>query len=204
MYARSTTILAKPVAIDAGIAYVRDHVMPALTGVDGCVGLSLVADRLSGRTIITSSWESMEAMGASIAEMAPLRTRAGEIFGGEPAVDKWEIVMMHRARATPGAACCRVSWGEAADVDVSVKRFKTEVMPLVERAHGFCSASFFVTRRSRRLCGTLTFDSRASMEAQRDLGDERRMVITAMTGMYFDDVGEFDLVLAHLRVPELV
>jgi quinol monooxygenase YgiN len=204
MYARSTTILAKPVAIDAGIAYVRDHVMPALTGVDGCVGLSLVADRLSGRTIVTSSWESMEAMGASIAEMAPLRTRAGEIFGGEPAVDKWEIVMMHRARATPGAACCRVSWGEAADVDVSVERFKTEVMPLVERAHGFCSASFFVNRLSRRLCGTLTFDSRATMEAQRDLGDERRMVITAMTGMYFDDVGEFDLVLAHLRVPELV
>jgi hypothetical protein len=204
MYARSTTILAKPAAIDAGIAYVRDSVMPALTAMDGCAGLSLVTDRLSGRTIVTSAWESMELMGASIAEAAQLRARAGEVFGGEPVVDKWEIVMMHRAHAIPGSACCRISWGEAADVDVSVDKFKSEVMPLVERAHGFCSASLFVNRLARRICGTLTFDDRATMEAQRELGDERRMVITAMTGIYFNDVGEFDLVLAHLRVPELV
>jgi heme-degrading monooxygenase HmoA len=204
MFARSTTILARPAAIDAGIAYVRTEVMPALTAMDGCAGLSLVADRLSGRTIVTSAWDSMEAMGASIAAAASLRGHAGEIFGGDPVVDKWEIAMMHREHAIPGSACCRVSWGEAADVDVSVERFKNEVMPLVERAHGFCSASLFVNRLSRRLCGTVTFDSRAAMEAQRELGDERRMVITAMTGIYFDDVGEFDLVLAQLRVPELV
>jgi hypothetical protein len=204
MYARSTTILAKPAAIDAGIAYVRDDVAPVLTAMDGCAGLSLVANRLNGRVIVTSAWESMEQMGATIAAVAPLRAHAGEVFGGEPVVDKWEIVMMHRAQAIPGSACCRISFGEAADVDVSVERFKSEVMPLVEHAHGFCSASLFVNRLSRRLCGTLTFDSRATMEASRELGDERRMVITAMTGIYFDDVGEFDLVMAQLRVPELV
>jgi len=204
MYARSTTILGKPAAIDAGIAYVRNDVMPVLTGMDGCAGLSLVVDRLRGRIIVTSSWETMEAMGASIATAAPMRTRGGEIFGGEPVVDKWEIVMMHREHATPGAACCRISWGEAASVDATVERFKRDVMPLVERADGFCSASMFVNRLSRRLCGTVTFDSRATMEATRELGDERRHSITEMTGMYFTDVGEFDVALAHLRVPELV
>jgi hypothetical protein len=204
MYARSTTILGKPAAIDAGIAYVRNDVMPALTGMDGCAGLSMVVDRLKGRIIITSSWETMEAMGASIATAAPMRIRGGEILGGEPIVDKWEIVMMHREHAAPGAACCRISWGEAASVDATVERFKRDVMPLAERAEGFCSASMFVNRLSRRLCGTVTFDSRATMEATRELGDERRKTITEMTGMYFTDVGEFDVVLAHLRVPELV
>jgi quinol monooxygenase YgiN len=204
MYARSTTILGKPAEIDAGIAYVRNDVMPALTGMDGCAGLSLVVDRLKGRIIVTSSWETMEAMGASIATAAPMRARGAEIFGGEHVVDKWEIVMMHREHATPGAACCRISWGEAASVDATVERFKRDVMPLVERADGFCSASMFVNRLSRRLCGTVTFDSRATMEATRELGDERRKTITDMTGMYFTDVGEFDVVLAHLRVPELV
>lgn len=204
MYARSTTILGKPAAIDAGIAYVRNDVMPVLTGMDGCAGLSLVVDRLKGRIIVTSSWETMEAMGASIATAAPMRARGGEIFGGEPVVDKWEIVMMHREHAAPGAACCRISWGEAASVDATVERFRRDVMPLVERADGFCSASMFVNRLSRRLCGTVTFDSRAAMAATRELGDERRKTITEMTGMYFTDVGEFDVVLAHLRVPELV
>jgi hypothetical protein len=204
MYARSTTILGKPAAIEAGVTYVRKDVMPALAGMDGCAGLSMVVDRLRGRVIVTSSWESMEAMCASIATAASLRARSGEIFGGEPVVDKWEIVMMHRQHATPGAACCRVSWGEASNVDVTAERFKSEVMPLVERANGFCSASLFVNRLSRRLCGTVTFDSRAAMEATRELGDERRKTITDMTGLYFTDVGEFDVVLAHLRVPELV
>ena len=204
MYARSTTILAKPAAIDAGIAFVRRDATPALTAMDGCAGLSLIADRLSGRVVITSSWDSMESMTASIAEAAPLRARAGEIFGGEPVVDKWEIAMMHRQHATPGAACCRISWGEASDVDVAVAKFKSEVMPLVELAHGFCSASLFVNRLSRRVCGNVTFDSRVTMEAMRELGDERRHVITAMTGIYFTKVGEFDLVLAQLRAPELV
>ena len=66
MYARSTAIQAQPSSIDAGIAHVRDTVLPSLEGTDGCVGLSLLVDRKSGRCIATSSWESDEAMRASL------------------------------------------------------------------------------------------------------------------------------------------
>src|SRR5215211_331392 len=51
MYARSTTIQAQPTSIDAGITHMRDKVMPAIEAVDGCVGLSLLVDRTSGRCI---------------------------------------------------------------------------------------------------------------------------------------------------------
>ncbi|MGO9226286.1 MAG: hypothetical protein ACLP4K_22360, partial [Mycobacterium sp.] len=64
MYARSSTIQAQPSSIDAGIAHVRDTVMPALGGVDGYTGLSLLVDRSSGRCIATSAWQSEEAMRA--------------------------------------------------------------------------------------------------------------------------------------------
>jgi quinol monooxygenase YgiN len=65
VYARSTTIDARPDAVSEGIAYVRNEVVPALHEIDGCVGLSLLTDRESGRCITTSAWASAEAMHAS-------------------------------------------------------------------------------------------------------------------------------------------
>ena len=81
MYARSTTIQAQPTSIDAGITHMRDKVMPALEAIDGCVGLSLLVDRTSGRCIATSSWESEEAMRASAESLRPMRDRAAGLFG---------------------------------------------------------------------------------------------------------------------------
>jgi hypothetical protein len=54
VYARSTTVLARPGAIDAGIAYVRDEVMPALLGMSGCIGMSMLVDRVGAETRRTS------------------------------------------------------------------------------------------------------------------------------------------------------
>ena len=66
MYARSTTIQTEPAAIDAGIAFARDEVIPSVRAVDGCVGISLLVDRQSGRCIFTSAWETEEALRAGI------------------------------------------------------------------------------------------------------------------------------------------
>ena len=73
--------------MDQGIAYIRDEVMPAVTAMDDCIGLSTLVDRESGECIVTSSWKSVEAMTASDLHLAPLRRRGGEIMGGAPQVD---------------------------------------------------------------------------------------------------------------------
>ena len=62
MYARSTTINAQSGSIDAGIAHIRDEVLPALRELDGFVGLSLMVDRDSGRCIATTAWANEDAM----------------------------------------------------------------------------------------------------------------------------------------------
>ena len=89
MYARSTTIQAQPSSIDAGIAHVRDEVMPALRDLEGCVGVSLLVDRESGRCIATSAWESDEAMRGSAERVAPIRDRAAQAFGGEVGMEDY-------------------------------------------------------------------------------------------------------------------
>src|SRR6201986_2398631 len=62
VYARSTTIQAQPSSIDAGVAHIRDAVMPRLQEVEGCVGLSLLAEPQTGRCIVTTAWETEGAM----------------------------------------------------------------------------------------------------------------------------------------------
>lgn len=204
MYARSTTIEGDPGNIDAGIAFIKDEVMPAVSELDGCVGLSLVADRKSGRCIATSSWESEEAMIASRDAMASFRERGGELLGGSPQIDEWEVAVMHRDHAAHDGACCRVVWSRAADAEISMDRFRSVALPALRQLDGFCSASLLVDRAAGRGCVTATFDSREALDASREPAAAMRERATAEAGIEFTDVAEFDLVLAHLRVPELV
>ncbi len=70
--------------------------MPALHVLDGCIGLSLLVDRESGRCIATSAWDCEKTMHASGEQVRPLQHRAAEVFGGSPTVDRWEIAVLHR------------------------------------------------------------------------------------------------------------
>lgn len=203
MYARSTTIKGDPGAIDAGIAYVRDEVMPVISTLDGCVGMSMVVDRESGRCIATSSWETQEAMHASLDKVSSYRSRAAEMLGGSPEIEEWEVTIMHRDHPTHDGACCRITWAQPKDLDSTLELFRTALLPQIEALEGFCSASMFVDRARGRTCGTVTFDSRASLEATREGAAAIRDQAAREAGVQFLDVAEFDLAMAHLRLPEM-
>ena len=149
MYARSTTIQADVKSIDAGIAYVRDEVMPELLRIDGCVGLSLLVDRQSGRCIATSSWESAQAMRASAAQVQPIRDQAAQRFGGKAQVEEWEIAIMHRDHPSHDGACVRVTWmqRDPSEVDQAIDYMRTSALPAIRRAVSLRQNS----RRSFRL-----------------------------------------------------
>lgn len=205
MFARSTTIAARVRAIDAGIAHVRDEVMPALDNVDGCVGLSLMVDRESGRCVLTTAWRSEEAMHASAAAIAPMRHRVVEVFAGTATVDEWEIAVVHREQYSGPGACVRATWLRTRPelFDRAVEFYRTSVLPAMEDLEGFCSASLMLDRGSGRAVSSATFDSAEAMDRNRD--QARALRTARLRDLSADqlDVGEFELVLAHLRVPEM-
>ena len=204
MYARSTTIQADVKSIDAGIAYVRDEVMPELLRIDGCVGLSLLVDRQSGRCIATSSWESAQAMRASAAQVQPIRDQAAQRFGGNAQVEEWEIAIMHRDHPSHDGACVRVTriQIEPDQVDRSIEAYRL-ALPEWERFEGFCSTSFLVDRPSGVTVSSATYDSRDALERTRERADAVRSTFCDRTGARALDVSEFELAIAHLRVPEM-
>ena len=206
MFARSTTITGDPGNVEAGITYVRDEVMPVITGMDGCIGLSMLVNRETGRCIATSSWSSEEAMRATDAALAANRSRAGEILGGSPQVDEWEIAVMHREHEAREGSWCRVTWleSDAADVDTTLDFYKSNVLTRLEATEGFCSASMLINRETGRCCGTARFETRAALESTREMAAGLRAERSQMGGVEFTEIDECELVIAHLRVPELV
>jgi quinol monooxygenase YgiN len=191
---------------DAGIKHVRDVVMPQVRDLPGCVGISLLADRSSGRCVVTTAWESEEALRGSADTVAPIRARAAEQFGGEVTVDEWEMAYLHRAHHAADGACARVTWAEAdpAAIDRIIDAFRTNIMPRVQQLDGFCSASLLVDRTSGRSCVTASYDSTESMAQASDTAMGLRADLVQETGMRVLEVAEFELALAHLDVPELV
>jgi hypothetical protein len=206
VYARSITIMGDPDRLEDGISYVRDEVTPVITALDGCVGLSMLADRESGQCIVTSSWRDEETMQASDLHLAPLRSRGGRIMGGSPQVEEWEVAVMHRDHHAPEGSCCRATWLRLGhgDLDRGIQLYRTAMLPAMELLEGFCSASLLVNRALGRACTTTTYDSRAAMEASRDRAWTIRDAGVREAGVDVLDVAEFDLVVAHLRVPEMV
>ena len=205
MYARSTTVQANRESIDPGIAHIRDEMLPALHRMDGCVGLSMLVDRDSCRCIATSSWESKAAMRLAAGPVGVIRDRAVEILGGTALVEEWEILVMHRDHPSHPGACARATWLQLAPaaIDRAVDVYELASLPAMEELDGFCSSSLLVNRASGRAVSTATYDNRAAMQRSREQAAAVRSAGSLETGAEVLQVCEFELALAHLRVPEM-
>ena len=206
MYARSTTIRGNPQAMDDGIAYIRDKVMPAVQQMDGCVGLSMLCDRDTGRCIVTSAWADSAALHRSADGVMAMRQRAAEIMGGEAEVQEWEIALLHRTRGIHHGACARVIWsqGDPAQMERMIDTFRLGLLPRIEDLPGFCSVSVMVDRQSGRTATAVSYDSRESMKEAEGPGLAMRQEFSSQMGTQITEVAAFDIMLAHLRVPETV
>ena len=207
MYARTTIIMADPARMDDGIADVRDNVMPGLSGMDGHVGVSLLCDRDSGRCIVTTAWETEEAMAATRDRVRQMRQRATEQFGGSDSeVQEWEIAVMHRAHTMAEGGWARVIFSrlrEGTEADRVIDAWKAEILPRMDEFDGFSSVSLMVDRAAGRGVSTVCFDDRESMERSREMGDRMRNEFSGAMGVDITDVAEMEIAIHHLRVPEM-
>jgi hypothetical protein len=206
MYARTTTVRGDPSAVEEGIACVRDEIWPAMQHMSGCVGLSMLADREAGRCIVTTAWATDEAMRASAESVKELRTRAVEMLHADTVdVMEYEIAVLHRAHAAGDAACARVLWADApsGQLDATIDAFRMSMLTRLEELPGFCSVSMLVHRPLNRAVISVTYADHGAMARAREQGAALREEFNRAMGTTVTDTAEFDLVMAHLRVPEM-
>jgi hypothetical protein len=71
-------------------------------------------------------------------------------------------------------------------------------LPALNGIRGFCSASLLVNREWGRAAVSVAYDGPEAMERRPSRSDGRRQL-----GEDIIDVRDFDLVMPHLRVPDL-
>jgi hypothetical protein len=208
MHIRTTEFRGDPSMIDGGLRLVREEIFPAVSAMDGSIGMSMLVDRQSGRCIATTAWSSEDAMLASADAVQPLRDRAESALGGTGGryVHEWEVAVVHRDHATPDGACARLTWLSGGDlhmVDNAIDMFRMVILPRLQDLDGFCSASLMVDRETGRAVGTVAFDSREALEASRDAAARLRERVSGELGAIVDNVEEMEIAFAHLHVPEM-
>jgi heme-degrading monooxygenase HmoA len=209
MHARSTTFRGDPGAIADGIAHVRDEVLPAVLQMEGCIGLSMLVDRHTGRCIVTTSWDDAETMRRSAEAMADIRETAIRTVRGvedETEVVEWEVGVLHRVREAPDRAACRVFFtkGPLGETDRIIDGFRANIVPRIHDLAGFCSVSLLAHRETGRCAVTTVYEDRQTMNRAKGQAQAMREEFTQHIGMHVTEVAEFDVPLAHLRVPETV
>jgi quinol monooxygenase YgiN len=206
MHARSTTIQGDPESMDATTAFVRDQAMPELRAMDGCVGLSMLADRDTGRCIVTTSWQDAAALHASREAVRPSAERTAELLGGAPEVQEWEIAAMHRVAEAGSGARSRVTWLRTGPegVDRAVDAVRLSLMPKLDDLAGFCSVSVMVRRDEGLTVAAISYDSGSHLEQASEGAREFREEFAPALGIEVVDTAEYDVAIAHLRVPETI
>ena len=206
MYARTTTVRGDPRAVDEGITFIRDTVWPTVQGMSGCVGMSMLADRDAGRCIATTAWATDEAMRASAEAVKESRSRAAEMLRADTVdIAEWEIAILHRKEQAGDDARVRVIWTDA-DPDRMgdiIDAFRMTLLPRMDDLPGFCSVSLMVDRGMGKEVTAVSYADRDSLERSRDMGKAMRDEFTQAMGSEITEIAEFELVLHHLRVPEM-
>ena len=206
MHARSTTIHGDPGSVDDGIAYVHDEVMPMLGALDGCVGLSMLADRDTGHCIVTTSWRDEAALRSSEDDVRAAAERTVAILGGRPELQEWEIAAMHRVHESHHGAASRVTWlrTDPGSVHRAVDAVRLSLMPKLEDLAGFCSVSAMVRPEDGLTVAAVSYDRRADLERANEGAREFREEFAPALGIEVIDTALFDVAIAHLRVPETI
>ena len=112
MLARISVYRGSPDRIDEAIRYGQEQILPRLEQMEGFEEAYFLVDRLSGKALSITLWESEEAMRASEEAASQLRSESAEAAGETvESVERYEVVMSPE-RSRPGGEPSRAGRSE--------------------------------------------------------------------------------------------
>ncbi len=168
MYVRVTRVQSPPDAIEKGIAYFTQNVVPAAKAAPGNVGQVLLVDRKTGSGVGITMWETAQALGASEQLGITTRTQSAAAMGGSIVnVERFENVIQDRAQPPKAGAFVRLNTvvGVPDKIDNAIKFMEKQALPVLKAQKGYQALIMNVDRMTGRSIVSTVWDTLADLEA---------------------------------------
>jgi hypothetical protein len=186
--------------IDAGVAYLRDEVLPVLHAQRGYRGLHASADRANGVLGILSLWDTEADREASNSALGKARDEALKRIGGQVTIENFE--QRSAAVVRPPVPGCAVMITEIsmdpASIDDNTAFFESQVLPQMKSQPGFCAVRNMIDRETGRGFTGVVCESKETLNALRDAIAPTRSEAAASRGITFGEPSVREIVFSEV------
>jgi heme-degrading monooxygenase HmoA len=182
--------------IDAGVAYIRDDVLPMMNAQHGFRGISVSADHAGEVLGALTVWASEEDLDASDSALDKARDGAVKVVGGVMTVESFEQTTEAIARLPVAGNTVIVTrlTVHPSNIDDQVAFFERDLLPAIEAQPGFCAMRAMVNRRYGRCVVGIVWESRGTLDAYMTSMPGARQIATER-GVRFDELSLEEIVL---------
>ena len=206
MYVRVTRVQSPPDAIEKGIAYFTENVVPAAKAAKGNAGQVLLVDRKTGAAVGITLWETAQALSASEQMGMTSRTQSAAAMGGSIVnVERFEQVIQDRAQPPKAGTFVRLNAvaGDPEKIDGAIK-FIEKSLPTLKAQKGYRGLIMNVDRMTGWGTVSSIWDSLADLEASESKVSGLRRDAADAAGAADVKVEIFEVAFADITQPARV
>ena len=207
MYGRMTRLQSSPDAVEKGIAFFKENVVPKARTTAGNAGAILLVDRKSGTAIGITLWETTQALNASEQLGISSRTQGAAATGGSIVdVDRYEQVLVDRPQPPKAGAFVRLNTvaGAPDRIDSVIKFMQKQALPLIQAQKGYRATIMNVNRLTGRSTVSTVWDTMADLEASELKVSGLRRDAADAAGASDVKVEIFETAFAEIKQPSKV
>lgn len=167
MFVRSTRFETPPENLDSARTLYEQQLLPAIRKLAGFQGAILAGDRITGKGVSTTFWDTRKALRNSEPDAATLRTQATRAVGTRMVeVDRFELVLQERSGPTRTNTFVRINYAQSVPEKLNdAVQVCRESMPLLRQQSGFIALMMGVNRETGRFCVASVWETAAAREA---------------------------------------
>lgn len=192
------SIVTGATAIDEGLEFLREEVVPALRQQKGFAGLNVSGDRATGAVNVLSAWETEADLEASESTADKVRGNALQVMGGRVTVERYEETVRELGDSMPGVGSklhIREIHMDPSRIDENLAYFRDQVLPDMKATPGFQGVRQLINRQTGEgRVGTL-WASEEALAGSLARAEERR-ASAAGRGVRFGDDRTLDVLYA--------